>query len=276
MALSAKAPPSAKSELPFVATPPNYVPPRRSRLSSALIIALKLSLPSIYLVSLLYRNSPPVVPTLFHAGQNSGLQYPSSSPLSPDYDDPASEFKDDIFPLRPQDPWDISTDFPHPRTLAYDVEEGTWLRLDVHPISGDVVFDMVGDIYCLPASAYSEASLMSGIKTQAVPVLTGVPHDSDPSFSPEGDRLAFKSDAGLGVDNIWVMPWAAGGCSAMDVRSPSIMTAETVALKDHDADLLAQGIKETEARKLRRLSFEGRLAGLCLRLNTAGGLLTLR
>ncbi|KAF8842538.1 hypothetical protein BDN67DRAFT_965670 [Paxillus ammoniavirescens] len=262
MALNAKAPPSAKGELPFVATPPNYVSPRRSRLSSALIIALKLSLPSIYLVSLLYRNSPAVVPTLFHAGQNSGLEYPSSSPLSPDYDDPASEFKDDIFPLRPQDPWDISTDFPHPRTLAYDVEEGTWLRLDVHPISGDVVFDMVGDIYCLPASAYSKASLMSGIKTQAVPVLTGVPHDSDPSFSPEGDRLAFRSDAGLGVDNIWVMPWAAGGCSAMDVRSPSIVTAQAVALKDYDADLLAQGVKETEARKLRRLSLEGRLAAV--------------
>ncbi|KAF9239695.1 hypothetical protein BU15DRAFT_87992 [Melanogaster broomeanus] len=186
---------------------------------------------------------------------------PRRTRLRPDYDDPASDFKDD-FPLRPQDPWDISTDFPYPRTLTYDVEEGTWLRLDVHPISGDIVFDMVGDIYCLPASSYSEASLMNGIKTQAIPVLTGVPHDSDPSFSPEGDRLAFRSDAGLGVDNIWVMPWAAGGCSAMDVRSPSAMTAEAVALKDYDADLLAQGVKETEDRRLRRLSLEGRLSAL--------------
>ncbi|KAF9228696.1 hypothetical protein BS17DRAFT_691608 [Gyrodon lividus] len=254
--------PSAKGELPLTATPPNCVPPRRSRFSSVLITALKLSIPSFYLVSLLSRNFLPPVPSPFRTWQKSGLKYPSSSPFSPDYDDPASEFKDDVFPIRPHDPWDISTDFPHPRTLTYEVEEGTWLRLDVHPISGDIVFDMVGDIYCLPASSYSKASLMSGIKTQAVPVLTGIPHDSDPSFSPEGDRLAFKSDAGLGVDNIWVMPWAAGGCSAMDVRSPSAMTAEAIALKDHDADLLARGVKETEERRLKRLSLEGRLAAV--------------
>ncbi|KAF8123752.1 hypothetical protein EV363DRAFT_1403616 [Boletus edulis] len=167
------------------------------------------------------------------------MKYPSTSPFAAHDDDPASEFKDDVFPLRPQDPWDISTDFPYPRTLEYDVEEGTWLRLDVHPISGDIVFDMAGNIYCLPAHSYSEGKL-------AVPVLTGVPHDADPSFSPQGDRLAFRSDAGLGVDNIWVMPWATGGCSEMDVR-------------EYDANLLAQGVRETEDRRLRRLSQEGRL-----------------
>ncbi|KAI9569027.1 hypothetical protein HD554DRAFT_2204740 [Boletus coccyginus] len=165
---------------------------------------------------------------------NLNGKYPS---ISPNYDDPASEFKDDVFPLRPQDPWDISTDFPYPRTIAYDVEEGTWLRLDVHPISGDIVFDMAGDIYCLPAYSYSETSLTNGKKTRAVPVLTGVPHDTDPSFSPEGDRLAFRSDAGFGVDNIWA-----------------------IAQRVHDASLLGQGVRETEERRLRRLSEEGRLA----------------
>ncbi|KAG6332695.1 hypothetical protein ID866_6396 [Astraeus odoratus] len=186
----------------------------------------------------------------------SGLEYPPASPLSTEFDDPASEFKDDVFPLRQQDPWDISTDFPYPRTLAYDVEEGTWLRLDVHPISGDIVFDMAGDIYCLPASSYSENNVALGTKAKAVPVLVGVPHDVDPRFSPSGDRLAFRSDAGLGVDNIWVMPWAAGGCAEMDVRSR--MTPEAIALKEFEDNLLAQGVKETESRKKRRLSWEGR------------------
>lgn len=255
--------PLEKGELPFTAAssvkrPHGSAP--LGRLKSSLITVIKYSIPTIYLVYLLSRHFVFTVPRV----PSSDVKYPSTSPLSAYYDDPASEFKDDVFPLRPQDSWDISTDFPYPRTLAYDVEEGTWLRLDVHPLSGDIVFDMAGDIYCLPAYSYSKANLTNGIKTMAIPVLTGVPHDADPSFSPDGDRLAFRSDGGLGVDNIWVMPWAAGGCSEMDVRSPSAMTAEAIAQRDHDASLLAQGVRETEERKLRRLSQEGRLAGLCL------------
>lgn len=253
--------PLEKGGLPLTAAPSanhHHGSPARSRLTSSLITVIKCSIPTVYLIYLLLSRklTIPRPPTL-------GAEHASASPFGAYYDDPTSEFKDDIFPLRPQDSWDISTDFPYPRTLAYDVEEGTWLRLDVHPISGDIVFDMAGDIYCLPAYSYSEANLTSGIKTKAIPVLTGVPHDADPSFSPQGDRLAFRSDAGLGVDNIWVMPWAADGCSEMDVRSPSTMTVEAIAQRDSDARLLATGVRETEERRLRRLSQEGRLAGLC-------------
>ena len=60
--------------------------------------------------------------------------------------DPAEEWKDDVWPIREQTPWDISTDFPFPRKLEYDVTEGTWLRLDVHPKTGEVIFDLLGDI----------------------------------------------------------------------------------------------------------------------------------
>lgn len=246
-------------ELPLTAIAPSakrhYGSAPRSRLTSSLITAIKLSIPTIYLIYLLSRR--------FTVLRTSTLRVEHAS-TSSSSDDPASEFKDDVFPLRTQDAWDISTDFPYPRTLAYDVGEGTWLRLDVHPISGDIVFDMAGDIYCLPADSYSEAILTSGMKTRAIPVLVGVPHDADPSFSPQGDRLAFRSDAGLGVENIWVMPWATGGCSEMDVRSPSKMTVEALAQGDSDARLLAMGVRETEERRLRRLSQEGRLAGLCL------------
>lgn len=58
-------------------------------------------------------------------------------------EDPAYGWKDDIWPIRPQKPWDISTDLPHPRTMTYSVQEGTWMRLDVS-IHGDIVFDMLG------------------------------------------------------------------------------------------------------------------------------------
>ncbi|RDB24015.1 hypothetical protein Hypma_008641 [Hypsizygus marmoreus] len=169
--------------------------------------------------------------------------------------DPASEWQDNIWPLRPQTPWDISTDFPYPRKLEYDVQEGTWLRLDVHPKSGDIVFDMVGDLYCLPAAEVATAGV-----TRARPILLGVPHDSDPRFSPEGDRLVFRSDAELGVENIWATSWK--GCEGMDLRSSNPENERlrgALRVKDTEEDLLIRGVKETAERKLNRLMREGRL-----------------
>lgn len=175
--------------------------------------------------------------------------------------DPASEWKDDVWPLRPQTSWDISTDFPYPRALEYDVSEGTWLRLDVHPKSGDIVFDMIGDLYCLPAA---EVASQSGV-TRARPVLLGVPFDSDPHFSPDGDRLVFRSDAELGIENIWVIPWK--GCGAMDVRpldgrGGGGPLEEALRTKTFEERLLLDGVKETRQRKQNRLLREGRHGGL--------------
>ena len=63
----------------------------------------------------------------------------ASYTLKASLQDPASEWKDNVWPLRPPTPWDISTDYPYNRSLEYDVQEGTWLRLDVHPATGDIV-----------------------------------------------------------------------------------------------------------------------------------------
>ncbi|KAJ7760592.1 hypothetical protein B0H16DRAFT_577921 [Mycena metata] len=165
----------------------------------------------------------------------------------------ASEWKDDVWPIREQTPWDISTDYAYPRVVEYDVTEGTWLRLDVSP-AGDIIFDMLGDIYCLP---HNEVS--AGAPIAARPVLLGVPHDSDPHFSPSGDRIVFRSDAGQGLENIWVKPWA--GCEAANLRPTRGPEALMRALnsKDRDEQLLSQGINETEERRVNRLIREGRL-----------------
>ena len=174
--------------------------------------------------------------------------------------DPAEEWQDNVYPLRAQTPWDISTDYSYPRILEYDVQEGTWLRLDVHPTSGDVVFDMVGDLYCLPGSQALQSNSTSLIK--ACPILLGIPLDSEPHFSPSGDRLIFKSDAELGVENIWVMEWK--GCEQMDVRALEGSTEELrVALGQQAVEekLLAQGVVEEPHRKTNRLIREGRLQG---------------
>ncbi|OSD02024.1 hypothetical protein PYCCODRAFT_1435709 [Trametes coccinea BRFM310] len=173
--------------------------------------------------------------------------------------DPSEQWQDNIWPLREQTPWDISTDFPFPRSLEYDVTEGTWLRLDVHPKTGEIIFDMLGDIYCLSADAYSEVRLETEMRSKAVPVLLGVPHDSDPHFSPEGDAIVFRSDAELGVENIWIKEWK--GCEESDIRPIRPIDNElmqALQLKDQEDELLASGVRETPERKKRRLLREGR------------------
>lgn len=107
---------------------------------------------------------------------------------------------------------------------------------------------MAGDIYCLAPPA-----------TTAHPVLLGVPHDVDPHFSPSGEQLAFRSDAELGVDNIWVTPWT--GCEDMSVRPSRGAVAAALMLQDEDEALLASGLRETTVRRERRLLREGRSAG---------------
>jgi hypothetical protein len=62
-----------------------------------------------------------------------------------DITEPGKQWKDNVRPIFPVKPWDISTDFPYPRKLEYEVSEGTWLRLDVHPRTGEIVFDMLGE-----------------------------------------------------------------------------------------------------------------------------------
>jgi WD40-like Beta Propeller Repeat len=98
--------------------------------------------------------------------------------------------------------------------------------------------------------------------------LLGVPHDSDPHFSPDGDRLVFRSDAELGVDNIWVIPWESCNSAALrpdaDLEQRVSLDAkltDALANQAEDEMLLSSGVKETGSRKRRRLLREGRLHG---------------
>jgi Tol biopolymer transport system component len=110
---------------------------------------------------------------------------------------------------------------------------------------------MIGDLYCIPASEIDVAT----DRVQARAILRGVPYDSDPHFSPEGDRLVFRSDAELGVENIWITEWK--GCSKMGLNGQD---------KGSDEELLLRGVKETPERMTRRLQREGRLGGMSILL----------
>ncbi|MEM7052687.1 MAG: amidohydrolase family protein [Acidobacteriota bacterium] len=74
-----------------------------------------------------------------------------------------------------------------------DVDEGTWMSLDVSPDGREIVFDLLGDLYLLPISGGEARNLTSGLAW-----------DMQPRFSPDGETIAFTSDRG-GGDNIWLI-----------------------------------------------------------------------
>jgi len=96
--------------------------------------------------------------------------------------------------------WDASN--PPFSTAAFnadiDVNEGTWMSLDVSPDGETVAFDLLGDIYTIPITGGQASNLTSGFAW-----------DMQPRFSPDGNMIAFTSDRS-GGDNIWVQDLETG------------------------------------------------------------------
>ncbi len=90
--------------------------------------------------------------------------------------------------------WDVNA--PRGLTLRdvrIDVDEGSWMNVDVSPDGRTIAFDLLGDIYTMP--------IAGGTPTR---IAEGLAFEHQPRFSPDGRRIAFTSDRG-GGDNIWVM-----------------------------------------------------------------------
>lgn len=78
------------------------------------------------------------------------------------------------------------------RTLRFTAREGTAMSVDVSPDGSMLVFDLLGDIYLLPASG-GKARLLRG----------GMSWDDQPRFSPDGKKILFRSDHPH--QSFWVM-----------------------------------------------------------------------
>lgn len=89
--------------------------------------------------------------------------------------------------------WDVSDPVGPYKDVSFTVKEGTWMNLDVSPDGKEIVFDLLGDIYSIPATG-GTAKLLRG----------GHAFEVQPRFSPDGKNISFTSDAG-GGDNIWIM-----------------------------------------------------------------------
>ena len=111
-----------------------------------------------------------------------------ATPASVDADAPAADAES------PEDAkWDVNNPPGERREVEIDVTEGTWISLDVSPDGKTLAFDLLGDIYTLPIAG-----------GEATNISAGLAWEMQPSWSPDGSRIAFTSDR-AGGDNIWTM-----------------------------------------------------------------------
>ena len=89
--------------------------------------------------------------------------------------------------------WDVNNPPGKKRNVKIDVTEGTWMSLDVSPDGNTIAFDLLGDIYTMPATGGTAKAIAKGMAWEI-----------QPRFSPDGKRIAFTSDR-AGGDNIWTM-----------------------------------------------------------------------
>jgi Tol biopolymer transport system component/imidazolonepropionase-like amidohydrolase len=73
-----------------------------------------------------------------------------------------------------------------------DVDEGTYISLDVSPDGSTIIFDLLGDLYTIPISG-----------GKATRITSGPAWDCQPRYSPDGKHIVFMSDRN-GSDQIWI------------------------------------------------------------------------
>ena len=101
------------------------------------------------------------------------------------------------------------------RQVRINVDEGTWMNLDVSPDGRTIAFDLLGDIYTMPITGGTPRRITSGLA-----------YDQQPRFSPDGSRIAFTSDRG-GGDNIWVMNTDGSGARAITSETFTLLSSPT-------------------------------------------------
>jgi Tol biopolymer transport system component len=91
--------------------------------------------------------------------------------------------------------WDTTLARGHTRTIDFTTSEGTWMSVDISPDGKWIVFDLLAQIYRVPAAGGAAECLTQN---------SGVAENFHPRYSPDGKQIAFVSDR-LGGENLWIM-----------------------------------------------------------------------
>src|SRR5215470_11462249 len=76
--------------------------------------------------------------------------------------------------------WDVAAPPLPTRQVPINVDEGTWMNVDVSPDGRTIAFDLLGDIYTVPITGGKATRLTSGMA-----------YDIHPVYSPDGKKIIY-------------------------------------------------------------------------------------